>query len=173
MTAPAESQAVVIRISPMAHFISAFMALSMLVFVPVFGEWFLALLVVPVDLSVAIERLRTSADREAVTARSLLGGRRVAWADLEGLRFSRGGWARACLRDGGELTLPAVTFATLPRLAAASGGRVPDPYRREPDPEPAPESAPEPAPESAEGVGAVQGEPGRDAPGDAEHQGQE
>ena len=28
------------------------------------------------------------------------------------------------------LTVPAVTFATLPRLTAASGGLVPNPYQR-------------------------------------------
>ena len=31
--------------------------------------------------------------------------------------------------DGDALLLPAVTFATLPRLTAASAGPVPNPYR--------------------------------------------
>ena len=30
--------------------------------------------------------------------------------------------------DGSELRLPGVTFATLPMLTAATGGRVPNPY---------------------------------------------
>lgn len=120
---------VVIRISPMAHFASAFFGLALLVFVRVFGIWTLFLLLIPVLISVGIERLRTVADRENVTARTLLGSRTVAWSRVEGLRFTRGRWARACLLDGSELRLPAVTFATLPMLTAASGGRVPDPYR--------------------------------------------
>ncbi len=121
---------VVIRISPMAHFASAFFALGLLVFVRVFGVWTLLLLVIPLLSTIAIQRLRTIATRDDVTARGLLSSRTVPWSQVEGLRFTRGRWARACLLDGSEVRLPAVTFATLPMLTAASGGRVPDPYRR-------------------------------------------
>ena len=124
----ADASPVVIRISPMAHFAPAFLAVAMLTLVPILGGAGLALLVIPVLASVAIERLRTTADAEAVTARGLLASRTVPWTEMDGLRFSRGGWARACLRGGDEVTLPAVTFATVPRLTAASGGRVPNPY---------------------------------------------
>ncbi|HPY24687.1 MAG TPA: PH domain-containing protein, partial [Mycobacterium sp.] len=34
------------------------------------------------------------------------------------------------LADESTVQLPAVTFATLPTLTAASKGRVPNPYRR-------------------------------------------
>ncbi|MFY9918473.1 MAG: PH domain-containing protein, partial [Mycobacterium sp.] len=47
---------------------------------------------------------------------------------IEGLRFTKGSWARAQLSDDGELLLPAVTFATLPQLTEVSAGRVPNPY---------------------------------------------
>ncbi|WP_139808798.1 PH domain-containing protein, partial [Mycobacterium avium] len=40
-----------------------------------------------------------------------------------------GSWARARLKSGDELRLPAVTFATLPELTRASAGRVPNPYQ--------------------------------------------
>ncbi|CKT21350.1 low molecular weight protein antigen 6 cfp6 [Mycobacterium tuberculosis] len=53
----------------------------------------------------------------------------MRWDDIDGLRFHRGSWARATLKDGTELRLPAVTFATLPHLTEASSGRVPNPYR--------------------------------------------
>jgi hypothetical protein len=86
------------------------------------------LLVIPVILSVLIARWRTVADARMVTARTLLGSQTVAWADVEGLRFVKSSWARAQLRNGEELRLPAVTFATLPLLAAATEGRVPNPY---------------------------------------------
>ena len=86
------------------------------------------LLVIPAVLSVAIVRLRTVADRESVTARTLLGSRTVPWDDIDGLRFAKSAWARARLNGGSEMQLPAVTFATLPLLTAASGGRVPNPY---------------------------------------------
>jgi hypothetical protein len=53
----------------------------------------------------------------------------VRWDDIDGLRFHRGSWARARLKSGTELRLPAVTFATLPLLTEVSSGRVPNPYR--------------------------------------------
>lgn len=120
----------VIRISPMAHLASAFAAVAVLVFVPALGRWSLALLAIPLAMSVLIERLRTVATPEAVTARTLRSHRTMGWEQLEGLRFHKGGFARACLHDGSEQVLPAVTFSTLPRLTAASGGRVPNPYER-------------------------------------------
>ena len=130
MPSGTDSAATVIRISPMAHFASAFIALALLTVVPAFGVPGLALLVLPALISVAIERLRTTADLDTVTARTLLSSRSIPWTHIEGLMFTRGGWARACRQDETAVLLPAVTFSTLPRLTAASGGRVPNPYRR-------------------------------------------
>lgn len=124
------STTTVIRIAPTAHIASVFIALCLMLFMPFFGRPGLALLVIPALLSVAIERLRTSADANAVTARGLLSSRTLRWPQIEGLEFTRGRWARACLADDSTVQLPAVTFATLPTLTAASGGRVPNPYRR-------------------------------------------
>ena len=118
---------VVIDISPMAHFAVGFFALGLLMPVltwPVTAP----LLIIPVLLSALIARLRTQADRDGVTVRTLLGSQSVRWEDIEGLRFSRGSWARAQLKNGRQLRLPAVTFATLPQLTQASAGRVPNPY---------------------------------------------
>ena len=114
----------------MAHFAPALAALSVVAFIPVLGNWALALLIFPALTSAAIARLRTVADSESVTARGLVSSRTEPWSDIEGLKFNRGGWARACRTDGDEFLLPAVTFATLPRLTAASGGQVPNPYER-------------------------------------------
>jgi hypothetical protein len=118
---------VVINISPMAHFAVGFFALGLLI--PVLTWPATApLLIIPVVLSALIIRLRTQADRGGVTVRTLLGSQSVRWADIDGLRFNKSSWARAQLKDGGTLRLPAVTFATLPLLTEASGGRVPNPY---------------------------------------------
>jgi hypothetical protein len=122
-----ETPPVVINISPMAHFAVGFFALGLLVPVLTWPPT-APLLIIPVVLSALIIRLRTQADRDGVTARTLLGSQTVRWADIDGLRFNRGSWARAQLKNGGELRLPAVTFATLPLLTEASGGRVPNPY---------------------------------------------
>lgn len=113
----------------MAHFATAFLALSLLVLVPAWGNASLALMVLPVLGSVAIERLRTTAGPDTVTARGLLSSTTLSWNEIDGLRFTRGGWARAKRPLGSDVTLPAVTFATLPTLAAVSGGKVPNPYR--------------------------------------------
>lgn len=88
---------VVINISPMAHFAVGFFALGLLIPVltwPVTAP----LLIIPVLLSALIVRLRTQADRDGVTVRTLVGSRSVRWEDIEGLRFRRGAWARAQLK---------------------------------------------------------------------------
>lgn len=120
-----------IRISPMAHMASVFLVFALLTVGPAFGKVGMALsLLVPLLMSVAIERFRTVADADTVTTRTLLKSRTVLWPQIEGLAFTRSRWARARLTDESNMLLPAVTFATLPRLTAASGGRVPNPYRR-------------------------------------------
>jgi hypothetical protein len=124
-TAPAPP--VVITISPMAHFAVGFFALGLLVPVLTWPPT-APLLIVPVLLSALIVRLRTEADDTGVTVRTLLGTQSLRWEDIDGLRFSRGSWARAQLKDGRQVRLPAVTFATLPQLTRASAGRVPNPY---------------------------------------------
>jgi Bacterial PH domain len=113
----------------MAHFAVGFLALGLLAVVFAGPTWVALLLVIPVILSASIVRYRTVADRETVTARTLLGSETVPWDDIEGLRFGKGSWAYARLKTGTELRLPAVTFATLPLLTEASGGRVPNPYK--------------------------------------------
>lgn len=112
----------------MAHIAVGFLALGLLI--PVLA-WrpSAPLLVIPVLLSALIVRLRTVADDQGVTVRNLFGSQAVRWDEIDGLRFHRGSWGRARLKSGAELRLPAVTFATLPQLTAASRGRVPNPYR--------------------------------------------
>jgi len=113
----------------MAHFAVGFLVLGLLAVVFAGPAWVAVLLVIPVVLSAFIVRCRTVADRDSVTARTLLGSQTVPWDDIEGLRFGKSSWAYASLRDGTELQLPAVTFATLPLLTEASQGRVPNPYK--------------------------------------------
>lgn len=123
--APAEP--VVIRMSPMAHVAVGFLVLGLLSLVMA-SVWFAPLLIIPAVLSACVFRYRTVAGLDTVTARSLLSSQTVRWEDIDGLAFNKGSWARANLTDGRELTLPAVTFSTLPRLTEASAGKVPNPY---------------------------------------------
>ncbi len=111
----------------MAHFAIGFLTLGLLA--PMLTWPATApLVVIPIALSALIVRLRTVADRHGVTVRTPLRSRTVGWEEIDGLRFSKSSSARARLKSGGELWLPAVTFATLPLLAEASAGWVPNPY---------------------------------------------
>lgn len=112
----------------MAHFAVGFLALGLLIPVTAWTPS-APLLIIPVVLSAMIFRLRTVADDQGVRVRTLFRSRSVAWGDIEGLRFHRGSWARAHLKTGEHLRMPAVTFAMLPQLTEVSSGRVPNPYR--------------------------------------------
>ncbi|MGE2835600.1 PH domain-containing protein [Mycobacterium sp. SMC-4] len=128
MAEPTVDAPIVIKISQMAHLMPLFLALALMSVVMATASWTAVLLVVPVLLSVAIVRYRTVADRETITARTMLGSQTLRWEDIDGLRFGKPLWAMARRRDGSEVMLPAVTFNTLPSLTLASGGRVPNPY---------------------------------------------
>jgi hypothetical protein len=119
---------VVVKIPPTAHLAVGFFTLALLTMVLAQPVWFAPLLVIPVIASTAIVRYRTVADRDTVTARTLLSSRTVPWSEVDGLRFDRKSWALARRNDGSEFRLPAVTFTTLPTLTAATDGRVPNPY---------------------------------------------
>ena len=82
---------------------------------------------VPIVMIVATVRWRTEIDQEAVTVRRLVGRRRVPWSEISSLRLGDRARVSAVLTDGSELPLPAVHVRDLPQLAAASGGRLPDP----------------------------------------------
>jgi hypothetical protein len=127
-SASGASAPVILKISPMAHLAVGFFTLGLLALVLAQPVWFAPLLVLPVLASAAIFRYRTVADQDTVTARTMLSSRTVPWSDVDGLRFDRSSWALAHRKDGSEFRLPAVTFATLPQLTAATDGRVPNPY---------------------------------------------
>jgi hypothetical protein len=87
---------------------------------------------VPVGIIVWTLRVRTVADPETVAVRRVVGGRRVPWSEITSVHLGRArnpgqATVSAVLADGSELALPAVHVRDLPRLAAVSGGRLPDP----------------------------------------------
>lgn len=91
----------------------------------------LALLyLVPLGIVVWVLRTRTTVDSEVISVRGALRTRRVAWSDVTAVRLrssrTRSGIS-VVLRGGSELPLPAMRAGDLPRLAAVSGGRLPDP----------------------------------------------
>ena len=90
----------------MAHFAVGFLALGPAGAGARRAAWVALLLVIPVMLSVVVVRYRTVADRDTVTARSLLGSETVAWDDIDGLRFDKTSWACAHLKDGRNCGFP-------------------------------------------------------------------
>ena len=125
MSSPATPRAV-FRISPLM-ILFAF-ALGICAIPVAFGAPYLWLIyLVPVAVVVWTLRTRTVVDTDGMRVRRLVGGRRVPWDAVGGLRVDRRNTVHAVLTEGGEVTLPAVHVRDLPALAAASGGRVPDP----------------------------------------------
>jgi hypothetical protein len=90
------------------------------------SPWLAVLGVLPVAGLVHVLRTGVDADTGGLTTHSLLGSRRLAWDDIAGLRIRRGRIG-AVLRNGTVARLPVLRPRDLPGLAAASGGRIPDP----------------------------------------------
>jgi hypothetical protein len=96
--------------------------------------WLLWLLAVPALALAWVLRVGVDVDPAGITVRALLGRRRIGWADVAGLQASHRGDLWVVLAGGRRLRLPTARARHLPLIAAASGGRVPDP-RAEPGPE--------------------------------------
>lgn len=87
-----------------------------------------ALYVLPVGCALWLLRASTAVGPDTVVARQALRTRRVAWHEVTSLRVDQHGRIRAVLAGRGELALPGVRARDLPAVAAASGGRIDDPY---------------------------------------------
>jgi hypothetical protein len=99
-------------------------------------HWYLApILLVPLAVLLWGWRAGTDADRDGLTVRALLGGRRLPWARITGL-VPDGRRVVAVLDGGTFVRLPAVGPADLPRLVAASGQEVTEPAAATTGPEP-------------------------------------
>jgi hypothetical protein len=62
-----------------------------------------------------------------VTVRSLVGRRHVPWPEVAGIRVGARGDLWLVTTGGTEVRLPVLRLRDLPRLSAASGGRIPAP----------------------------------------------
>ncbi|MEU6268391.1 PH domain-containing protein [Saccharopolyspora shandongensis] len=95
------------------------------------GTWALLIYLIPLGLAVWILRTRTTFDAQQVVARTMFGRTKFGWDDVVSLRLNEKRWLKAVLRSGKEVQLPAVRVRDLPRVAAISGGRLPDPTTQE------------------------------------------
>jgi hypothetical protein len=90
------------------------------------SPWLAILWLLPIAGLVHVLRTGVDADRTGLTTHTLLGSRRLAWDDIAGLRIRRS-HIGAVLRTGSTVRLPVLRPRHLSLLAAASGGRLPDP----------------------------------------------
>jgi hypothetical protein len=82
--------------------------------------WLLPVMAIPLAVLWWGVRSGVDADSERVTIRGLVGSRTVLWQDVAGLRVD-GRRVFLTLSEGGEIPLPAVAAADVPRLVAAAG----------------------------------------------------
>lgn len=87
----------------------------------------LSLYLIPLLLGAWVLGARTVVTPEKISARALVRDLDIGWDDIEGFKLNERRWLRAVLTSGKEVVLPAVRVRDLPRLAAMSGGRIPDP----------------------------------------------
>ncbi|MEU2030173.1 PH domain-containing protein [Nocardia amamiensis] len=90
------------------------------------GLWWL--LLIPVVVLAWVLRTQTTVSDAGLDLRTLFGSRHLDWAQVKGVRIPKRGYVRADLIDGTEVKLPAVSYDRLRDLAAASNGRIPDPF---------------------------------------------
>lgn len=121
-----DGQRAVFRIPPYA--LGAVVMLGLCVTPIAFAASGLQLIyLVPVGLAWWLLRTRTEVDADGIRVRRMFSSRRLAWADVAGLRLRESAWVRAVRRDGDQVALPAVRVSDLPVLALVSGGRLADP----------------------------------------------
>ncbi len=88
--------------------------------------WGLLALVLPLLAAAWVLRVGVDLAPDGITARTLLGSRTVPWDDVAGLRVGTDQELWVVRGSGTEVRLPVVRARDLPRLAAVSGGRIPD-----------------------------------------------
>lgn len=108
----------------------ALMAFIALGFEPRFFAW---TPIPPIVYAAWIHRARTTVSDRGITAVYLLGRRRsLPWSRFRGVLFGKTGRAFAVSAEGADadraerFALPAISFNSLPALAEASDGRIPD-----------------------------------------------
>lgn len=118
----------VFRIQKVAYFTVPMVLVVTIILSGASLVWLGWTLILPVLLAIWIGRIRTIVTEDGIRAVHTFGTRDIPWGDIAGLQFPRWGSVRAVLTDKSRVRLPAIMFQDLPRLSAASGGRIPDPY---------------------------------------------
>ena len=86
--------------------------------------WGLLALLIPLVAAAWVLRVGVDIDDDAVTARSLVGSRRVPWSEVAGIRVGDRGALWLVTTGRTEVRLPVLRARDLPRVSALSGGRI-------------------------------------------------
>ena len=127
-SSPAPDLPQVFRIQPLAYFAVPMMFVVTVLLAGASLPWLGWTMILPVLLGLWIWRLRTVVTDDGLEAVGTISTRDIAWAEIKGLQFPRWGAVRAVLINDTKVRLPAISFQDLPRLSAASRGRIPDPF---------------------------------------------
>ena len=88
------------------------------------APWTPVLLLIPLVVALWVLRVGVDIADDGLTVRSLVGERRVPWAELAGIRVAARGDLWLVTTAGTEVRVPVMRARDLPRLAALSGGRI-------------------------------------------------
>ncbi|WP_278315250.1 PH domain-containing protein [Lolliginicoccus levis] len=121
-----ESQARIIRVSRLALLGVLLFACCVVLVAAAAPRLFGWLLAAPIILAVWILRVQTRVSETGLRTRTMLRTRIVAWDEIKGLTFPKHRSARAVLRSGEHVPLPAVTLEDLPSITPLSNGLIPD-----------------------------------------------
>ncbi len=89
--------------------------------------WGLVVLLVPLLAAVWVLRIGVDIGPAGITPRTLLAADTVPWDDVAGIRVGEDQELWVVRNGGTEVRLPVLRARDLSRLAAVSGGRIPDP----------------------------------------------
>ncbi|MFT4087592.1 MAG: PH domain-containing protein [Gordonia sp. (in: high G+C Gram-positive bacteria)] len=128
MPDPAPARSVSFGVSRLSYLTAPVTLLLNLMLLGISVPWFLWTLIIPVFQVWWIAHRKTVVDGDGITAVGAFNSTRLGWDDVDGLRFGKWTAVRAVRPDGSAVALPGVMFGDLPKLSAASGGRIPDPY---------------------------------------------
>ena len=116
------------RVNPMSYIVIAILVVAILWPVAAYPLALGWLVLIPVAFAWWVARTRTRLDERGVHLSTWRSRRSVPWDQVKGVMFPKKGFARLVTTSDDSLPMGGVSFHDLPRLSAASRGRIRDPY---------------------------------------------
>ena len=116
------------RVNPMSYIVIAIFLLAILWPVAAYPAALGWLVLLPLAFCWWVARTSTRLDDDGVHLSSWRRRRVVPWDEVKGVMFPKRGFAKLVTTGDESLAMGGVSFHDLPRLSAASRGRIRDPY---------------------------------------------